>query len=85
MTELEQLITTGLRGPYLVETDGYDPEWPLWYANHVADDVRRILERPDLTVSRLVWAIVAADQSHRSEAPDVPWSRYYAEWFIAEL
>ncbi len=68
-----------------IETDGDDPEWPLWYANHVADEVRRILERPDLTVSRLVWAFVAADQSHRNKAPDMPWSRFYAEWFADEI
>ena len=68
-----------------IETDGDDPEWPLWYANHVDDDVRRILERPELTVSRLVWAFVAADLSHRNEAPDEPWSRFYDEWFAAEI
>lgn len=67
------------------ESDGYDPEWPLWYAKHVADDVRRILERPDLTVSRLVWALVDADQAHDAEASEVPWSRFYAERFVAEL
>ena len=49
-----------------IETDGDDPEWPIWYANHVADDVRRILERPDLTVSRLVWAFVDTDQGEQS-------------------
>lgn len=90
MDALEEL-TTVLReaGPAhhaaYIETDGDDPEWPLWYANHVADDVRRILDRPDLTVSRLVWAFVDADQTHRVEAPDVPWSEFYAERFIAEL
>lgn len=90
MTELEELTTAlAAAGPAhhaaYIETDGYDPEWPLWYANHVADDVRRILDRPDLTVSRLVWAFVEADRSHRSEAPDVPWSRFYAERFVTEL
>ena len=68
-----------------IETDGDDPEWPIWYANHVADDVRRILERPDLTVSRLVWAFVDTDQAHRREAPDVAWPTFYAERFTAEL
>ena len=66
-----------------VETDGVDPEWPLWYANHVIEDIRRILARPDLTVSRMVWAIVGADQSHRAEAPEVPWAEFYAERFAA--
>ena len=90
MTTLEELAAVvAAAGPAhhaaYIETDGHDPEWPLWYANHVADDVRRILERPDITMSRLVWAFVDADQAHREEAPDVPWSTFYAERFISEL
>ena len=68
-----------------IETDGADPEWPVWYANHVIDDVRRILDRPDITVSRLVWAFVDADRTHRVAAPEVPWSEFYAGRFSAEL
>ncbi len=90
MTELDELTAVlAAAGPAhhaaYIETDGDDPEWPLWYAGHVADDVRRILERPALTVSRLVWAFVNADQSHRKQAPDEPWSRFYAERFLEEL
>lgn len=68
-----------------IETDGDDPEWPLWYANHVAAEVRRILDLPDLTESRLVWAFVDADEAHRREAPEEPWARFYAERFVTEL
>lgn len=68
-----------------IETDGDDPEWPLWYANHGIEDVRRLLDLPDLTVSRLVWAFVEADRRHRSDAPEQPWSSYYAGLFAAEL
>jgi hypothetical protein len=30
-----------------IETDGFDPEWPLWYAEHVVEDLRSILDRPE--------------------------------------
>jgi hypothetical protein len=90
LTELDELTAVlAAAGPAhhaaYIETDGDDPEWPLWYANHVIDDVRRILDLPHLTVSRLVWAFVAADQSHRIEASAAPWAAFYAERFAAEL
>ncbi len=68
-----------------IETDGDDPEWPLWYAKHVIEDLRRILDRPHLTVSRVVWAFVDSDTSHRRDAPDAPWQTHYAERFARSL
>ncbi len=68
-----------------IETDGDDPEWPLWYARHAGAEVREILSQPDLTESRLVWAFVSAADAHKSQDPAVPWPRFYAEWFAREL
>ncbi|HEU5302962.1 MAG TPA: hypothetical protein VLD62_03605 [Acidimicrobiia bacterium] len=66
-------------------TDGADPEWPEWYADHVLDDVRTILDSPGLTRSRLVRAFVAADDAYTSEPVDVAWPRFYAERFARDL
>jgi hypothetical protein len=90
LTELDELTAVlAAAGPAhhaaYIETDGDDSEWPLWYANHVVDDVRQILDMPDLTVSRLVWGFVDADQRHRLAAPERPWSQFYAERFAADL
>ena len=68
-----------------IETDGDDPEWPLWYAEHVIEYLRTILQRPGLTVSRVVWAFVDSDESHRRDAPDTPWHGHYAERFADQL
>jgi hypothetical protein len=68
-----------------IETDGDDPEWPLWYAEHVLGEVRDILGRPDLTLSRLVAAFVAADDDYARSPSEVPWHRHYAERFAREL
>lgn len=68
-----------------VETDGADPEWPLWYARHAADQLREILDLPDLTESRLVWAFISAADDHESRDDEMPWPRFYAEWFATEL
>lgn len=66
-------------------TDGDHPEWPLWYANHVIDDVRRISNHPDLTVSLLVYLLVDADRTYRSSDSSLHWSEFYAQRVIADL
>jgi hypothetical protein len=68
-----------------VATDGEDPEWPLWYADHVLENVTSILGRAELTRSRLVWAFVSCDHAFVLAAPPVPWHRFYAEWFVQNL
>ncbi len=68
-----------------IETDGVDPEWPIWYAEHVLADVRAILGRPDLTHSRLVWALVDCDDAYSAAAPAIAWHRFYAERFVEKL
>ncbi len=68
-----------------IATDGEDPEWPQWYAEHIAGDVREALGRPELTMSRLVWALVDSADAHAATNSDIPWHRFYAERFSAEL
>lgn len=68
-----------------IATDGDDPEWPIWYAGHVIEDVREILGLPDLTQSRLVAAFVRAEEAFVAEAPEEPWYRFYAKRFAEHL
>lgn len=62
------------------ETDGVDPEWPLWYADWLADKLPALLGT-SLTKSELVYLLVHLDKEQARETPDVPWSRYYARFF----
>lgn len=68
-----------------IETDGEDPEWPLWYAEYLIEEIRNLLSRPDLTTSRLVWALVAADDAYTAERSALPWQEFYAHRFMSEL
>lgn len=61
-----------------IETDGKDPDWPIWYANYLQDRLTPFLAAP-LTRSRLVFCLVATDDEHRATNPDAPWPEYYAE------
>ncbi len=60
-----------------LETDGDDPEWPLWYAEYLHERMTPFLAAP-LTRSRLVFCLLETDDEHRATDPDAPWPEYYA-------
>ncbi len=61
-----------------LEVDGVDPEWPLWYAQHLHPRLRRA-DGEALTVSDLVHTLVEASRAASAE----PWSELYAVRLIA--
>jgi len=64
-----------------LQTDGEDPEWPIWYAEYLQDRLRPFLAAP-LTRSRLVFCLIGADDEHSAAHPDAPWPEYYARRFL---
>ena len=64
-----------------LDVDGFDPEWPLWYADYLMDKLPPLLEA-DLTKSELVYLLVYLHNSHQLEAPGSRWARYYAKVLI---
>jgi hypothetical protein len=64
------------------DTDGYHPDWPIWYGEHMLERFNAAIDRP-FTVSEVVHFLVAADRIHRREAPDAPWSSYYAHYLLS--
>lgn len=63
------------------ETDGVDPEWPLWYADYLYEKLPQILGQ-DITKSELVYALVLLSKEQPEAAPQVEWPLYYARYFI---
>jgi hypothetical protein len=66
-----------------LETNGVDPEWPLCYADWLVDKLPPLL-RTDLTKSELVYLLVHLSREQPHQSPDMPWSRYYAEFFARQ-
>ncbi len=65
-----------------IETDGADPEWPIWYAGYLQDKLIAIFNK-DITQSTLVYLLVRAEKEHTSQAPESDWMPFYAKLFIA--
>lgn len=64
-----------------IETDGEDPEWPLWYAGYLYEGLSSLL-KIDMTKSELVYLLIWVDRAHSRAAPEIPWNQYYAIYFV---
>lgn len=83
MTEVEEVAallrdTAQAHHEAFADVDGADPEWPLWYAEHLAPRLRELLQ-PELTVSELVHSLMLADEAHPG---DRDWAETYAALLV---
>jgi hypothetical protein len=66
-----------------ITSDGFDPEWPAWYATYMLDNgFRELGQAPALTVPELAGLLIQADRQHRKEAPEAAWEPYYAQLLL---
>ena len=61
-------------------THGEDPNWSVWYADHLAGPLSQCLGT-DLPADSLVADLRAVDQAQRA-TPTADWPEYYATWFL---
>ncbi|NND01404.1 MAG: hypothetical protein HKN91_01325 [Acidimicrobiia bacterium] len=59
------------------ESDGADPEWPLWYASYLVDRLRTSAGFAG-TRSELVYWLVRLDKEYGEADSAIPWPRFYA-------
>ena len=64
------------------ETNGDDPEWPIWYADHLLENGFATLLEAKLLRSDLIYLLVLVDKQQKSEAPGAQWERYYTDFFV---
>jgi hypothetical protein len=64
-------------------TNGVDPDWSIWYADHLRERGLEKLLDATLLKSDLIYLLVLADKQQNAEAPGAHWERYYADFFIS--
>ena len=80
---VEILVETGnAHHEAFAATDGADPDWPVWYAEHAKDGFARLFG-DDFTVSRLIFCLMKADYEHKMRAPESDWANFYANEMVA--
>ena len=58
-----------------IESDGFDPEWALWYANHLQKPLSRLLGR-SFTQSKIIYELVRMDET--LSTTEEPWTKVFA-------
>ena len=76
---IEQLLGEAASAHHgaFIETDGDDPEWPLWYASYLVDRLRDSAGFVG-TRSELVYWLVRLDIEYAGADSSIPWARFYA-------
>jgi glutaredoxin len=62
-------------------TDGEDPDWPIWYAEHARDSLAQQFGM-EFTKSQLIYCLMKADIEHQARSPDTRWHEFYADEFV---
>ena len=62
-----------------IETNGFDPEWALWYADYLEAKIPGHIGR-EVTRSELIYLLWAAMKAHTDEESAEPWPEYYARF-----
>ena len=58
-----------------------DPEWPLWFAEHMKERLEGTLNR-HFTIGELVYLLTSAEISHKKSSPKTGWAEYCANYLI---
>lgn len=64
-----------------IETDGYHPDWPIWYAEYLVDKLSDHLGEK-MTRSEIIYNLVLLDKKYTAEEPEMKWFEYYARHLL---
>lgn len=65
----------------LLTSRNEDPEWPLWYADHLQEPLGQALDTR-FYKSQLIYCLMNADFEHTARAPEAEWEDFVASEFI---
>lgn len=64
-----------------IETDGYHPDWAIWYADYLFEELPKFLS-DEMIRSEIIYNLVLLDKMYTAEAPDIKWNEYYARYLL---
>lgn len=64
-----------------IESQGVDPEWPLWYSNYLHSRLGKLLNT-EFTKSEIIYLLFMLDKKIAAEAVEENWTLYYAKYLV---
>ena len=76
---IEQLLTEAAAAHHeaFQDSDGADPEWPLWYATYLSERLPAVSNFTGTRSELVFWLVRLADE-HQAADSSIPWARFYA-------
>lgn len=65
-----------------VATNGHDPDWPCWYAQHLAPRLEALLGR-SFDVPHLALVLGDLEEQRKALRPNPEWPAFYAGFFLS--
>ena len=65
-----------------IETDGDDPDWPIWYAGYLLDRLNALLGA-ELTKTQLIVHLVEFERMRTVLDPAPDWATFIADQLLA--
>jgi hypothetical protein len=81
--ELEALLTEAGQAHHTAfkETNGEDPEWPLWYAEYLQERLSSLLGA-DITKSELVYLLLLVENERQPLASGENWPYSFSKFLL---
>ena len=70
--------TGGAHHQAFIDTDGADPDWPIWYADYLVDRLPPLLGSTT-TKSKIIHLLMQMEEIRLAESPDADWAQFYAD------
>lgn len=64
-----------------IETDGYHPDWAIWYAEYLFDKLPKFLSQ-EMIRSEIIYNLVLLDKRYSEEKPEIKWTEFYARYLL---
>lgn len=66
------------------ETNGEDPEWPMWYAGYLKEKLTALLNI-EITKSELIYLLISAEEKRKKSKAKKEWQKYFSDFLIKKL
>jgi hypothetical protein len=63
------------------ETDGFDPDWPMWYAEYLHKQLIKILNA-SFSKQELSDLLILMDKEYSLNPSETDWASFYTNWLL---
>lgn len=67
-----------------IETNGNDPEWPMWYSGYLKEKLAALLNI-EITKSELIFLLISAEEKRKKSKTKKSWQKYCSDFLVEKF